>query len=121
MEHFLTIISKVKGFTNGQMGENMMDHGKRTRCKAKEHSLGKTAEYTRVPTPTTKKMATVNSSGLIIEPTKANGKTVNNTEKENISIAKALKEKENGKKEKESSGLMKKKKMKMKKMNDLNV
>jgi len=51
----LIIISKVKGFTLGQMRENTMDHGKTTRWKEKEYSPGKTAEFILVPTSTTKK------------------------------------------------------------------
>ena len=61
-------------------------------------------------------MGMESSNGLMAENTKETGKTVNNTEKEFTSDLIIKRERENGRKEKESDGL--KKNSKMDKPND---
>jgi hypothetical protein len=104
MENLLIIIYKERVNTIGLMVENSMDRGWITKWKEVVSSHGQTAEDTRENTLMIKRKDKVLFTGQMVGNTKVAGKMENNMASEHTLQQVAKPNKENGKKERDSTG-----------------
>ena len=104
LENSTIITSTAKVCTPGLTIENTRANGEPTRCMAKALSLGLTEESMSVSTLKTKRKATANLSGQMVDATEENGSTESSMEKDLLFPAQAKRNTVNGKTAKELDG-----------------
>jgi len=100
-EDSTTTISMEKALTDGPIKDSLKVTGKTIKCMEKVSSLGMMVEHIKEIMKMIRNTVMVFSNGQTEEAIKVNGKTANNTAKAGTKVAKAKKNTEDGKKEKE--------------------